>query len=164
MLAVADDRNAAAAGVAQLGEEVDLLDTLAVLPLVRRHFVEQLRVRNDDEPPLLCRDPNRVDMPEPAVVLELRVIVIQDVKVREPLTLRHKPANRVRDIERAVASIRRCGDRQPCLLDVDAGVDELLQFLAGQPERGVAETDDIPLGQQRDLDTLLIEEGAVRAV
>jgi hypothetical protein len=45
-------------------------------------------------------------MPEPAVVLELRVVVIQDVKVREPLALRHKPANRVRDFERAVVGAR----------------------------------------------------------
>src|SRR5262249_44927059 len=64
MLAVTDPRDPAAASVTQLGEKVDLLDTLAELLLVRRHLVEQLGVRDDDQPPLLGRDPDRVDVPE----------------------------------------------------------------------------------------------------
>src|SRR5262249_20149539 len=101
--AVADHRDAAAAGVAQLGEKVDLLDALAELFLVGGHFVEQLGVRHDDEPPLLGRDPNRVDVPEPAVVVELCVVVVQDVEVREPLPVRHEPADRVPDLHPALA-------------------------------------------------------------
>ena len=42
VLAVADHRDAAAARVGELGEEVDLLDALAEPLLVRRHLVERL--------------------------------------------------------------------------------------------------------------------------
>ena len=50
------------------------------------------------------------------------------------------------------------------MLDVDAGVGELLQFPADQPERAGADTDDILLRQGREHDALAIDEGAVMAV
>ena len=102
-------------------EEVDLLDALAELLLVRRHLVEQLGVRDDHDPPLLRRHPDRVDVPEPAVVVELRVVVVQDVEVREPLALRHEPADGVRDLERAVAVARRSQSRCRSFLGAGAG-------------------------------------------
>ena len=98
--AIADHRQAAAPGVGQLGEEVVLLHPLAEPLFVPRHLVQELRVRYHDEPPLLGRDPDRVDVAEPAVVVELGVVVVQDVEVREPLAPRHQPAHRVRDLER----------------------------------------------------------------
>jgi hypothetical protein len=87
--------------------EVDLLDALAELLLVRCNLVEQVRIRNDDEPPLLRRDSDRVDVPETAVVVELRVVVVEDVEVREAFALRHESANCVRDLERIVVADAR---------------------------------------------------------
>src|SRR2546430_15015357 len=66
--AVADHRQAAAPGVGELGEEVDLLYPLAELFLVGRHLVEEFGVRDHDEPPLPGRDADRVDVAEPAAV------------------------------------------------------------------------------------------------
>ena len=108
MLTVSDHRDAAASRVAQLVEEVDLLDPLAELLLVGGDVIEQLGIGNDDEPPFLRRDADRVDVAEPAEVVQLRVVVVQDVEVREALTFRHEPADRVRDLERRVVG----GDRR----------------------------------------------------
>jgi hypothetical protein len=109
VLAVADHRDAAAAGVAQLVEEVDLLDPLAELFFVPGHVIEQLGVGDDDQAPLLGGDADRVDAPEPAVVVQLRVVVVQDVEVREPLAVRHQPADRVRDLDRLAIARSRGG-------------------------------------------------------
>src|SRR5689334_22786942 len=123
VLAVADDRDAAAARVAQLVEEVDVLDPLGELLLVPGHLIEEFGVGDDDETPLLCRDADRVDVPEPAVVVELRVVVVQDVEVRESLAVRHQPADGVRDLDRRGVAGRgggrgvptgRCGARRWC--------------------------------------------------
>ena len=59
-----------------------------------------------------------------------------------------------------LARCRRSGG----VLDVDAGVGELLQFPADQPERAGADTDDIRLRHRRERDALPIDEGAVMAV
>jgi hypothetical protein len=101
VVAVADHRDTAAAGVLQLVEKVDLLDRLAELLLVSRHLVEELRIRNDDESPLLRRDADRVDVTEPAVIVQLRVVVVEDVEVREPLASWHQPPDGIRDLERS---------------------------------------------------------------
>ena len=107
VLAIADDRQPAAAGIAQLSKEVDLLDALAELLLVRRDALQQLGVRDHDQPPPLGRDPDRVDVPEPAEVPELGVVVVQDVEVREPLSVRHQPAHGVRDVQRRVVTAQQ---------------------------------------------------------
>ena len=182
VLAVADHRETAAAGVGELGEEVDLLHPLAEPLLVRRHLVEQFGVRDHDQPPLLGRDPHRVDVAEPAVVVELGVVVVQDVEVREPLAPRHQPAHRVRDLERLAASavpvpaLGRAGAGPRGSPDPGFGhrvgrgrhlrlrrIGDLEQLAAGQPERGLAEADRVPLGQRRRGDPLLVDEGAVMA-
>ena len=189
VLAVADHREAAAAGVGELGEEVDLLHRLAEPLLVRRHLVEESGVRDHDQPPLLGRDSHRVDVAELAVVVELGVVVVQDVEVREPLAPRHQPAHRVRNLERlAVSAAARAGRRGagprggPGVGRLEGRVDggfrvgagcgrqlrlggagELLQLAADQPERGVAEADGVPLGQRGGSDPLLVDEGAVVA-
>ena len=199
--AVADHRQAAAPGVGQLGEEVDLLHPLAEPLFVPRHLVQEIRVRDHDEPPLPGRDPDRVDVAEPAVVVELGVVVVQDVEVREPLAPRHQPADRVRDLGRRSACPRG-GDppgdppalfsggthppgpplgrtaRPPKPPWPDRGfghgvgrgrhlrlrrAGDLDQLASGQPERGVAEADGVPLGQRRLGDPLLVDEGAVVA-
>ena len=110
--AVADHRDTAAAGVAQLGEEVDLLGPLAELLLVAGHLVEQIRVGDHHQTPLLGGHADRVDVPELAVVLQLAVVVVEDAEVREPLALGHQPADRVADLQRAVGvGLRRDGPR-----------------------------------------------------
>ena len=110
--AVADHRDTAAAGVAQLGEEVDLLGPLAELLLVAGHLVEQVRVGDHHQTPLLGGHADRVDVPELAVVLQLAVVVVEDAEVREPLALGHQPADRVADLQRAVGvGLRRDGPR-----------------------------------------------------
>src|SRR5581483_9665186 len=110
VVAVADHRDAFAARVLKLRKEVDLLDALAELLLVSRDLVEQLGIGDDDEPPFLRRYADRVDVTEAPVVVELGVVVVQDVEVREALPFRDEPANRVRDLERAVVGSRsrRC--------------------------------------------------------
>src|SRR5206468_6559232 len=45
-----------------------------------------------------------------------------------------------------------------------AGVDELLQLAAGQPERGGPDADDVAFGQRRGPDLLAVDEGPVVAV
>ncbi len=104
VLAVADHREASAPRVLELREEVDLLDRLAELLLVRRDLVEEPWVGDDDEPPLLRRDADRVDVAEPAPVVELAVVVVEDVEVREPLAVRHEPADRIGDLGGTVAA------------------------------------------------------------
>ena len=189
---VADHRQAAAAGVGELGEEVDLLHPLAELLLVRRHLVQEFGVRDHDEPPLPGRDPDRVDVAEPAVVVELGVVVVQDVEVREPLAPRHQPAHRVRDLGQLGACLgatppgppRSWGAARPPTPrpgprgSPDPGfghgvgrgrhlrrrrVGDLEQLSAGQPERGVAEADGVALGQRRGRNPLFVDEGAVVA-
>jgi hypothetical protein len=57
--AVADHGDAAAAGLRELIEEVDLLDPFGESLLVRRHLVEHFGVGDDDEPPLRRGDADR---------------------------------------------------------------------------------------------------------
>ena len=152
VLAVADHRDAAAAGVASWAKKLISSTRLPNRSSSAATSSQEFGVRDHDEPPLLGRDPDRVDVAEPAVVVELGVVVVQDVEVREPLAPRHQPAHRVRDLERLAAvgrPIAAAGSGGPGAAPspVAAGVGSgrhlrlrrarrtVLQFVADQPER-----------------------------
>ena len=92
--------------------------------------------------------PSRVDLPAPL----------------GPITpMRQRSPSGKRDVvEQHPAARQRDGQVVGDVGDV-AGVEELLQFLADQPERRRADADDVPLGHRRRADPLAVDERAVVA-